>query len=59
MKTFRAVDENDWNEISRVLLRCIGDHRRCPNCDEIFLPNDFTAKRAEILYERLFNKEGA
>lgn len=58
MKTMRAVDEKDWNEIGRVLLHCIGDHRLCPECGQGFLPRDLTAKRAEALYERLFNKEG-
>lgn len=43
--------------IMSVLLRQIGDHRRCPHCLGIFVPNDSTAKAAHDLWRELKTQE--
>ena len=54
----RTLTEHEWNEIQRAILRCLGDHRLCPNCYESYIPNDRAHQRLAVVYDKFFNKEG-
>ncbi len=47
------IKEPARDEISRVLLRLIGDHRECKYCCRAFLPNDSTYEAGLELWKKL------
>lgn len=48
-----GMDKELLKEILEVLVHCIGDHRRCPNCGYGFIPDDLAQYDAVNLMKKL------
>jgi predicted RNA-binding Zn-ribbon protein involved in translation (DUF1610 family) len=45
------------DDLKEVLIRSVGDTRKCPHCGEEFIPKDKTANDAWRVFKRLFGRK--
>ena len=53
-RLFNEKNKTIMAKLGEALLRQVGDHRKCPHCNESFMPCDKTSDMAYAVYKELF-----